>query len=143
MPISPTLTEQIKARIREFTAETTPDPNGMRQIAEEFSVLPLFPDLGGCYAICLNGEIISVGWDDHRDVQVENEPRVLRTILFQGSKRYPELEALLPPKPVDARICHICNGTGIFVIAGIATTTIVCHCGGYGWLPPELSTNET
>jgi hypothetical protein len=142
MLISSTLTEQIEARIKEFLAETTPDPNGMRKIAAEFRVLPLFPDFGACYAIRPNGEVISVGWDDHSDVQVHHELRTLRTILFQGSKRYPELQTLLPPKPVDARVCHVCNGTGIFVIAGTATTTIVCHCGGYGWLPPDSSTDE-
>jgi hypothetical protein len=127
-----------QAKLQEFLNETTPDPMNVRAIARELNVLPLMGDMGGCFAIRSDGEVISFLWDNDRDIKQENNARIRNIALFQGSKKYPELSALIPPRPPEATTCHHCNGTGIEPMSvKLQLDNIVCYCGGLGWLPPE------
>ena len=126
----------IKKLIQEFIAQSAPDPNNLRQLAIEKKVLPLIWDFGGVFTINPSGDIISFLWDHWGDPQVESDPRIQNSVLFGGSKRYPELKDLVPTKPDDARTCPDCEGTGISPYAEkLNTDAIVCYCGGLGWLP--------
>lgn len=85
----------------------------VRASARELNVLPLMLDMGGCFAIRSDGEVISFLWENDRDIRQENDARIRNIALFQGSKKYPELRALIPPRPPEATTCSQCNGTGI------------------------------
>ena len=135
MMITANFSEWHKAKLQEFLNETTPDVNDLRTIAQELKVLPLMLDWGGCYAIQANGEIISFLWDSYQDIRPETDSRIRNVVLFQGSKKYPEL---IPQQPPDAKICWHCGGTGIEPLsAKHGIKNINCYCGGLGWLPPE------
>ncbi len=116
----------------------TPEPERIRTIAAKIGALPLVTDMGGLYALRPDGEIISVAWDDDEPPRSERDPRIRNAMLFQGSKRYPELAALVPNRPEQAIDCPHCSGTGVVRIEGHEPEEIpslICYCGGLGWIP--------
>ena len=131
MPLPPELAERIRQRMRELS-----DPYE-RAIAAELGALPIAGDMGGYLAPRPDGEILSCAWQEPREPRAEPEARVRNAALFRGSRRYPELAALVPARPETARTCPHCEGTGEESYTrehGISN--IVCYCGGLGWLPP-------
>lgn len=136
MQVKPAHTEAIKKRIGELILDRSPDPNGLREAAAKLGALPIFWDAGGCFALRPDGVIVSFLWDERDAVRVEDDPRVRNVALFRGSKKYPELEALIV-KPAGAALCPHCGGTGREPTAVKLNLedSIVCYCGGLGWLP--------
>lgn len=130
--------EQLAARIAQYIEDypSTPDATSeLCTLVAQENVLPLMCDMGGVYTLSANGEVRSFLWDDTLHGQVEYDPRVINIALFQGSKKYPELESLIE-KPADARVCESCHGSGIEPKAkALNTDAIVCYCGGLGWVP--------
>ncbi len=138
MMITANFSEWHKAKLQEFLDETTLDPTNVRVSARKLNVLPLMFDMGGCYSIRSNGEIISFPWDDDQDLRLENDARIRNIALCQGSKKYPELSALIPPRSPEVKTCSYCNGTGIAPMSvELQLDNLVCYCGGLGWIPPE------
>ena len=144
MNIPPASSEKIETALNKFVANPEPyligfdEPLDLRRLAAELKVLPMFLDFGGCYGVRPNGEIVSFSWDEPYKLEAENDPRVRNIVLFQGAKKYPELEELVPARPPDAVECPDCKGTGVFqglAEHGIVPQNIVCYCGGIGWLP--------
>lgn len=138
--VSPVMSAKIQARLSAFILEKTPDPLQLREIANELKILPLVLAGGGCYAIRPDGQIVSFSLDEPSKLRVENDERICNIMLFKGSKKYPELEELVPEKPTDAQVCPFCKGTGVYPVPSSSQLTsddIVCFCGGLGWLPPE------
>jgi hypothetical protein len=143
MLIPQALIQKIEARLEEFISDPSPcvakfdEPIDVRKVAAELRILPLIFEMGGCYALRSNGEVVSFSWDDPYNVEVENDARIRNSALFQGSQKYPELSELVPPRPQDARDCSYCKGTGI--VQGLPPDfpmeRIVCYCGGLGWVP--------
>lgn len=132
--------EWHKRTLEEFINSSTPAPDDIRETATQLEVLPLMLDMGGCYALRSNGQVVSFLWDDLKEVRVEDDLRIRNIALFQGSKKYPELKALIPPKPGNALECHVCGGTGVVPIsAQLGLDNLVCYCGGLGWLPQEAA----
>jgi hypothetical protein len=103
---------QIALALKQFLADSSPDPMSLRKIAAEIQALPLVLDMGGCFAIRCNGDIVSFSWDTPCDVRIEEDPRIRNRALFQGSKKYASLQCLVPPRPADAPKCPHCHGTG-------------------------------
>ena len=60
-----------------------------------------------------------------------------RIAIFCGAKQYPELKQLVPDRPPGAPDCPYCEGRGKVDILGVEPDTIVCYCGGLGWLTDE------
>lgn len=138
MKIANASSKLIARLLKEFLAESTPDPNDLRRVAAGANALPLFIDMGGIYAINAGGEIISFSWDNLELPREESDLRILNIVLFQGSKKYPELRSLIPKRPADALICPHCQGTGIESFSAAHNIAgVVCFCGGLGWLPKE------
>jgi hypothetical protein len=138
MKIANASSKLIARLLKEFLAESTPDPNDLRRVAAGANALPLFIDMGGIYAINAGGEIISFSWDNLELPREESDPRILNIVLFQGSKKYPELRDLIPKRPADAPICPHCQGTGIDSFSATHNIEgVVCFCGGLGWIPKE------
>lgn len=132
-------TNEFSARIceliQDYISEVTNDPPEVRQLVIQHKVLPLIWGIGGVYTIHPSGDIISFPWDDNSQGQIELDQRIRNLALFQGSKKYRELESLIE-KPENARVCPYCGGTGIDPYAEkLNTDAIVCYCGGLGWIP--------
>ena len=127
--------KQIEMLIRDFVSDTSADGRVLRSFVVRVRALPLFLDMGGFYAIRPNGEIVSQSWDDD-DVRVEDDPRIRNVVLFQGSKKYAELAPLIPERPPAALECHFCAGSGLALGIESGIESLVCYCGGLGWLPP-------
>jgi uncharacterized protein (TIGR02996 family) len=124
----------LGARREQFLAQfpAFPQDREARDFALVQNALPLWFDMGGCYALRLDGELVSFAWDDPGPPRIEWCERIHNVVLFHGAKKYPELRLLLPPRPVTSRVCPTCGGTG----TPANLPRIVCHCGGLGWLPP-------
>jgi hypothetical protein len=138
MAISTELKRQIERRLNEFINSTEPDKLGLRAIAAELNALPLLLDMGGCYAIRPDGEVISFAWDDEKDYQVEQDRRTKNIALFEGGQKYPELKELIPARTLEDQDCPHCNGTGTLPInAELGVRNLLCYCGGLGWIPRE------
>ena len=63
--------------------------------------------------------------DLSQNIKVETNPHIRNITLFQGSKRYPELKALIPVIPLDSIVCPYYDGREIPAIAQQATLTIL------------------
>lgn len=136
MNISRAFSKLITRLLRGFLAESTPDSNNLRRLAAEANVLPLFVDMGGVFCINAAGDIISFSWDNMELPKVETDPRIRNIVLFQGSKKYPDLKGLIPEKPDEAITCPHCRGTGIESFSAMHNIDgVVCYCGGLGWIP--------
>jgi hypothetical protein len=92
--------------------------------------------MGGCFAVCPTGEIVSFSWDTPDELRVEIDPRIRNTTLYQGSEKYAALREFLPPRPTDAIDCPR-KGKGKLLAP--LNDIVVCYCGGLGWLPPGVS----
>jgi hypothetical protein len=135
MKITDELSRRIAQLIENYVVEHASDPPELRQLVNEEKVLPLYRSMADVVTINASGDVISFLWDDTLHGQIEFDPRIRNTALFQGSKKYPELASLIE-KPDDAQVCPHCGGTGIDSYAEkLNTNAIVCYCGGLGWVP--------
>jgi hypothetical protein len=144
MNITPELSKRIKAILNEFVANSEPylikfgEPLDLRKVALDLHILPMLLDMGGCYALRPNGEIVSFAWNEPYDLEIENDVLTRNRVLFRGSKKYPELTDLVPGRPADAPDCPRCHGTGIvpcMLEIGLDPEILLCYCGGLGWVP--------
>ena len=128
----------IEELIHQFLADSSPDPNGLRQVASRSHVLPLWLDMGGCFAVHPSGQMVSFGWDTPGELRVEAEPRIRNMAICVGSEKYPALREFIPTRPIDAVQCPHCQGKGKPPEVEFIHN-LVCYCGGLGWLPPGSS----
>ncbi len=96
-------------------------------------------DIGGCYALRLDGEVVTFAWDEPHGLSAVDDERLRNTALQQGSRKYPELATLVPARPSEAVDCRSCGGTGVIVVEGRSFPNIICACGGLGWIPAGSS----
>jgi len=132
--LPPELEAAVNERLRAYLAGTWPDPLGLRALVAKFGALPLITDWGGCYAMQLDGEIVTYEWEEPHRLAVLRDEQLRRTALFQGSRKYPELTPLVPARPSAATDCPSCGGTGVVVIKGQSLPNVICTCGGLGWV---------
>lgn len=139
----------IARLIEEYISGSALNPPDLQRLAAAERVLPLVTDMGGVIAINARGDVVTFPFDTNAEGDVvayplnkwatpraELDPRIRNTALFQGSKKYPELIALVPSKPDGSHVCPDCGGTGIEPNAAkLKLDNIICYCGGLGWLP--------
>jgi len=128
----PQLAEQIVARLIAALPPDQLDP--ARTHAARLSALPIGGSMWADYYLRPNGEVVIVGEDDEHpnvDSVYMDCVRVLMVLVW-GSRRYPELRQLLPPREPDSTDC-VCLRYPNFFGPG---KTVCSICGGLGWLPP-------
>ena len=136
MAVPEEIKKKISERLEAFIA-STPDEE-LRSIAASINALPLALDSGGGYAIRPDGEMVCFLWDKKNEYEIEESRRIQNMALFQGSKKYPELRALIPARSLDDIDCTYCKGTGIVAEAiELRIDNLVCYCGGLGWIAKE------
>ena len=130
--------ELILATLEKFLSESGEDSRKLRNAAASLRALPLMSDMGGCYLIRPDGEIISFQWDSPDDWRREDNTRIRNIVLCHGSRKYPALEGLSPDRPSSAKECPHCGGTGKESMAAkLGLDNINCYCGGLGWIPSD------
>jgi len=141
MNLTSELKKTIEATIEAYVSNPEPhlvnvDPSlNMRQLAAELKILPVVLDMGGCFCLRSDGEIVSFIWDEPHQLRAEGEERIRNLVLFQAAKKFPELEELTPSRPTTALDCDFCKGTGIVIdLPPNLARDILCFCGGLGWL---------
>ena len=123
----------LSQRIRIYIADTA-EPEYLRALAERYDVLPVLIDWTAFWGLRADGDILVIDTETGAPPTVEHDARLRRTALFQGARKYPELKALVPQRPASARDCSDCKGIGRIDVPGVAPGTIICYCGGLGWL---------
>lgn len=126
--------EAVELALSRFLKDSSPDAMGLRELAAAKHVLPLYCDIGGCLAIDASGQILCFDWNTPDVFRVEEDPLWRRLALFQGSRKHPEIQCLVPQRPSDAETCPLCGGTGTPKLPE-PFRNVVCRCGGIGWLP--------
>jgi hypothetical protein len=131
----------VETALSQFLAESSPDPLGLRKLAAELHALPLYYGWFRCLAIRPDGEIVSFDIDAPDGIQPSGRIRIekgsiIRNLaLHQGSKKYAELQILVPGRTPDAIECPYCGGKREFPEPN---TKVICFCGGLGWLPSSV-----
>ena len=107
-----------------------------RDFAAEHQALPLGAEYFLEYYLHPDGRLI-VYTTVTEEVEAERrDPWGLAHGLRIGSKRYPELESLLPPRPAGATSCAACHGTGRVTKGD--DWQACWQCNGLGWHPAGL-----
>jgi hypothetical protein len=130
-----TISEIISEKIKQYI-ESTDNPEYLRVLVADLCTLPLLLDMGGCYGIRPNGDIICFSYDNEFESYIETDQRIHNIALYQGIIKYPELKELLPVRPPNAKQCEYCKGSGLSEPKNDPVyKSIICYCGGLGWIP--------
>lgn len=139
---------KILITLAEFVADQKPcligsdPPLNLRTLASELRFLPVMLDGGGCVGLLLSGEAASFLWNEPRFLRAELDPRIRNMTRFQASLKYPALASLAPIRPIDAKTCEPCGGTGQCLELPLKFAEhLICYCGGLGWLPANNASN--
>jgi hypothetical protein len=135
VPLSSDLSTRITERIEAFQHRNESE-DWLAKRLKEVDALPLVLDMGGSYAIRASGDLVEFAWDGPGDAMPLGDPRLINAALYQGSLKHPQLACLVPSRPVSARDCVPCDGTGRPSVATQpGLENVICYCGGVGWLP--------
>lgn len=81
--------------------------------AELTQALPIWFDIWGCLALRNDLTVVANNSDWKDSVTIEIDQAILNFVYSLASRRYPELEALRPVKPQQARDCTYVRVDGI------------------------------
>jgi hypothetical protein len=146
LDLSPSQQEQVERMIDEFVGDSTSIHAHARGAVARAEALPLFFDLTAFMALRPDGHVVWVDTeDDPGAIDFVRETRLRNLGLYLGTKRYPELQFLLPSRPPDARECPHCRGTGRVILPQDLehlSEKMNCFCGGIGWLPHDSKSSS-
>ena len=141
MKITPESSNKISELIQKFAnhPQDLTHTKNLQETVAKLDALPMAFNFD-CYAIKPSGKIIVFEVDNSNSFEVETNPRIINTVLFQGIKKFSELKELMPVRSADDIDCSACNGTGVNPIAEkLKTENIICWCGGLGWIPKDAN----
>jgi len=104
------------------------------ELARRLGALPIGIDLGSYIFLTAEGDCILVDtWPNA--VERTKAARIVVAALVHAATRYPELKTFVPRRPVDARNCFACDGTGeLDYPLGRPVSMDKCiNCCGLGW----------
>lgn len=127
---------EIGLRLETLEDDWGRELEGAFATARRNRALPLMLDVGGFYALDVEGAVVSFEWDAlGSDPQMASD-RERDIALVAGALRYPFLRPLLPVRSSRDGECAACKGTGIEPISAAAgLENVRCYCGGLGWIP--------
>jgi hypothetical protein len=128
------LAQQIRELIRAFQTGTARH-EWQQELACRFDALPVYSDPGGALLLRSDGQILAVGWADEEKA-VPADQRWSLIGRAAAAAFHPELQPLLPARPVDAADCPACGGAGLerWQVPGGNGVTFCGKCCGLGWL---------
>ena len=132
---------QVKHAVATLLSDPGDTPKEALVAARALDALPFWMDIGGCLLLKATGEVVTFGWDEPQKVEpvLDNERDLLALHGARGSaaRKYSEIRGLMPLRDAAARTCPGCKGTGR--LANVPAS-VVCVCGGLGWLPGRRAT---
>ena len=128
-PFSPELAERIQRHLTDLPNQLGAWP--VRLSKKKLNALPLHGNQIYLWALRPDGVVLCL---DHESASLpvweESDPLTLYAVLVHGAQKYPELQELVPPRPLGVRQCEPCSGTG--VIGGAETAPGCMRCRGLG-----------
>jgi hypothetical protein len=109
-----------------------PDRSGVADAVRSTGALPVYADIGATLFVGPDGEVLNRHHDSDDLPQVEPDARLRLIALVWAVKKHPELNALLPERPVGAADCGECGCTGAHQLDRFELLCPKCH--GMGWL---------
>ena len=138
--IDPSISNLIHEEIERYASGSEPDSLKLRDAASQLKALPLICDAGGCFLVRPSGDVISFAWGSVEEWSVEVDERIRNLALFQGSRNYSWLHALIPSRGEAAPVCPVCGGSGTDPASEkLSLSNVVCYGGGLGWIPENDS----
>jgi hypothetical protein len=138
--VTPEQSAFIRARVERFDLEA---PEGMRRFHSSFvrvhNALPLYSDWTRTFAIREDGVLVHWDTEEWPGIEEPSDRREVNLVLVQGAARYPELKGLIPARPDNALTCDSCQGSGHIPGLPEELKSVICKCGGIGWLHPETA----
>lgn len=105
-------------------------------LARRHSVLPIFGDFMGFWALSESGQLMFIPDEDHSRIEpVEGLPQerhLIHAALAQAALRFPALASFCPQRTAADQLCTKCDGLGR--LPGVPEN-VLCECGGAGWIP--------
>jgi len=135
--ISADLAEQLREALSRVGEEWASHPIDVGAIASRLHLLPLLLDMGGFIGLDVSGRVLQLAWEATETVRPVRRLRDQDLALASGSRRYAFLSVLLPQRPLGAKNCSTCGGSGVHPIAANDGPAVVCACGGLGWIPAD------
>lgn len=123
----------IEARISDFLAADNPKLEWVKPAVRKHAFLPLYVGWVAVLGVRPDGSFVR--WDhesDRASVKPLSDAYWQRMAISHGTRKYPELRALLPERPAAALTCEACGGSGQMSGA----PQLVCQCGCIGWVIP-------
>jgi len=128
-----TIPDAIEKRIAQWLEEDDRRYDRVRDAVRRFHFLPLYHRWTAVLGIRPDRSFVRWDYEDNREkVKPLEESYLQRLAVCEGAKRYPELRALIPPRPPEAIDCVACKGTGKVH----KLPDVICECCGLGWLIP-------
>jgi hypothetical protein len=130
LEVSPGLAAWLTERIAAYAEESPPHLRGLAEFAAEAGALPLYDGWYETIALRPDGEVVSwSGFGDYPGTKTVEDRYIWLTSLVDAARRYPELRALLPSRPPEARDClHLAHPM-------FATGKVFCpECCALGWV---------
>ncbi len=117
-----------------IAAELTAASDDDRHWMQHLEALPVCFDLGTAYYLRADGCVLVAGLDsdDPKHAVVDSRPTALLNALVSGSRRYPQMSALIPRRPHHAIDCPD-PAHEYLTSKGIRCP----RCCGLGWIEPE------
>lgn len=129
-PISPELAQRIQRHVNDLPQGIEAWP--VRMCKEKLNALPLHGDQIYLWALRPDGVVLSL---DHESASLpvceETDPLTLYAVLVRGAQKYPELQEVVPRRPVGVQQCEPCSGMGVIDVGKTAPGCM--RCRGLGW----------
>jgi hypothetical protein len=129
--LGPEEEEFIRERIARFAEEAPADLRWQVEHVRRNQALPLYVGWTETAGIRADGTMVRWLTEDVTNTQELGDSTWVNLALVQGALRYPALKPLIPARPSGARTCDVCRGSGT---APDVPSSVICICGGIGWL---------
>ena len=129
--------EKLNEVINELLAELNPSDFADQEeyrLSQDLQALPIGVSLWAYVFLTPDGEVISTGYEPGELERSRESQDVLNTLAW-GAERYPLLEALIPERPQDSKVCPLCDGLGGYGNWMLSKRPAICVCcSGLGWV---------
>jgi len=129
--------EAVERAFDDYVAHHDEGAGELLRFAQLHHALPLWTDWVGCIALRPTGLLVFFAWDEPEKVEPvgaagDYDRRMVHAARAEGSRRFPNIVGLAPVRDAAARLCPSCGGSGR--LASVPES-VVCECGGLGWVP--------
>ena len=121
----------ILAKVREAIADLD-EAFDWGRLGRQLDAIPLFMTIGSMVFLRSDGTFLAYEGDPLPE-RLIRESEMDTLALAWGTERYSWLSVLFPSRPVDARDCPVCAGTGR--MDSVTGNSIYCpSCDALGWV---------